>query len=230
MGSIFGAGSSIELGKGRVTATKTATRNGSRGTALGLDLKNDAVATIASCTPYVVEVTIAGTAPILFHRWSCEDVAAKGSAAKGSAAKRTDNVESYVYRDAQGLICLPGEYLRQSVIHAAKYRQDPRSPRKSAMDMFKAGVVVLTELAPLGKADWDYLDQRRVTVQRSAITRVRPAFLAGWRATVLLQVQTPEYIEPTFLLAVLGDAGRLVGVGDNRPSYGRFQVVEFRQL
>jgi hypothetical protein len=172
-------------------------------------------------------VTIEGVAPILFHRWSNEDVETKGNAAKGSRTKKTDNVESYVYRLPNGHIGLPGEYLRQAIIAAAKYRQDPRSSRKSAMDLFKAGVVSLTELADLGKKDWDYLDKRRVTIQRSAITRTRPAFLTGWRAEFDLQVGLPEYIDSGMLLEVIGAAGRFVGLADFRPTYGRFVVVKF---
>lgn len=169
-------------------------------------------------------------APILFHRWSCEAVAEKASAAKGSAAKKTDNVESYVYRCDDGTIGIPGEYLKGAIAGpqgAAKYRQDPRSPRKSALDLYKAGVVPLTLVASLGKKDWDYLDQRRVTVQRAGVTRMRPAFLAGWQATFDLQVLIPEYIAPADLLEVISNAGRLVGLADYRPTYGRFQVTRF---
>lgn len=200
--------------------------NGQTGSALA-ETSNDGAFTVEMSTPYIAEVTIQGTSAILFHRWSCEDVEAKGKAAKGSKAKKTDNVEAFVWRNEGGEICLPGEYLRQTMIHAAKYRQDPRSPRKSAMDLFKAGVVSLTELASLGKGEWDYLDMRRVTIQRNAITRIRPAFLAGWEATVQLQVLTPEYISPDLLLGVISDGGRLIGVADHRPTYGRFQVTKF---
>ena len=144
--------------------------------------------------------------------------------------QKTDNIESYVYRNSEGNLCIPGEYLRQSVIQSAKYRQDPRSPRKSAMDLFKAGLVSLTELADTGKKDWDYLDQRRVVIQRSGVTRTRPALLAGWSATFQLEVLIPEYIDSNFLYEVLSQAGRLIGIGDFRPSYGRFQIVKFEQL
>ena len=189
---------------------------------------NDAEVDIVSGMPYIATVTIEGTASLLFHRWSNEAVAAKAGAAKNSKAKKSDNVESYVSRDEKGMICLPGEYLRQSIIYAAKFRQDPRSPRKSAMDLYKAGVVALTELASLGSKDWDYLDARRVVIQRSAVTRQRPAFNKGWRATIDLSVLVPEYIEPSTLLEVIGQAGRLIGVGDFRPTYGRFAIVDFK--
>lgn len=178
--------------------------------------------------PYSVKIGIVGVADLLWHRWNVESVAEKAAAAKGSKAKKTDNTESYVWRDDRKHICLPGEYFRQAVIHAAKYLQDPRSPRKSAMDLFKAGLLMLTELASLGTDTWDYLDQRRVTVQRNGLTRVRPAMHKGWRATFEAQVILPEYITRDILNAAIQNAGRLVGVGDFRPTYGRFQVVEFK--
>lgn len=207
-------------------------------TAVG-QVSNDGAADIAVTEPYNVSVTIRGSSTMLFHRWSNEAVAEKAASAKGSAAKKTDNVESYVYRNQDGHICLPGRYLIGSLTDprngAAKYRQDPRSPRKSALDLYRAGVVAAADLAPINSASapsepcatWDYLDSQKVNVQRNGITRTRPAFLAGWTATVDLLVLTPEYISPTDLHDVVSMAGRLVGVGDFRPTFGRFQVTRF---
>lgn len=180
--------------------------------------------------PYQVAVTIEGSAALLFHRWNCDAVEEKAKAAKGSAAKKTDNIESYIYRNDAGEICLPGEYLRQAIIHAAKFRQDPRSPRKSAMDLFKAAIVPMTELASLGVTDWDYEDRRRVTVQRSGITRIRPAMKAGWKCEVELLCNIPEYVDTLLLRQVIDDAGRLIGVGDFRPTFGRFTVANWTIL
>lgn len=191
---------------------------------------NGADASIELELPYSVEIAAEGTSALLFHRWNNESVAAKAKAAKGSKAKKTDDIESYVYRDKKGEICIPGEYFRQSIIEAAKYAQDPRSPRKSARDLFKAGIVVLDELCSLGTKDWDYLDQRRVLVQRNGVTRMRPAFAAGWKTTARFTVLLPEYINPHLLHDRLSAAGRLVGVGDFRPTYGRFNVTKFELL
>lgn len=190
-------------------------------------VSNDGGTDISYSEPYIASLTLTGVAPLLFHRWSCDAVEEKAKAAKGSKSKKTDNIESYVYRDEKGILGLPGEYVRQSVIMAAKFRQDPRSPRKSAMDLYKAGVVSLTELASLGAKDWDYLDRRRVTIQRSAITRERPAMRSGWEVKVDLQILTPEYISPDALSDVLTNAGRLIGVGDFRPTFGRFRLSAF---
>lgn len=180
--------------------------------------------------PYRSQVTIKGVAPILFHRWNCESVESKSKARKGSAEKKSDDVQSYVYRTEGGEIAIPGEYLRGAIIGAAKFMQDPRSPRKSAADLFKAAIVSLTELASLGAKDWDYLDKRRVTIQRNAITRSRPAMNIGWTATFILQVNLPEYVDEHLLNATIQNAGRLIGLADFRPSYGRFAVTAFEIL
>lgn len=188
---------------------------------------NGGKSAIEAGLPYVVNVTVEGASDMLFHRWNCESVDAKSKAAKNSKAKKEDDIESYVWRNEKGELCIPGEYFRQSVIHAAKFKQDPRSPRKSAMDLFKAGVVSLTPLATIGSKQWDYLDTRRVTVQRAGVNRTRPALRTGWSASLQFQILTPEYIDPVLFQDVLGTAGRLVGVGDFRPTYGRFFATKF---
>ncbi len=185
--------------------------------------------TIDFARPYIAQVTIRGVGDSLFHAWNSESVAAKAGAAKGSKAKKTDDIESYVYRNEKGEICIPGSYLRGSIVNAAKFRQDPRSPRKSAMDMFKAGVVALTPLASLGTKDWDYIDRQRVVLKTSgAFTRERPAMRAGWEASFEFSIQLPEYISSELLSEVIVDAGRLVGVGDHRPTFGRFVTSNFK--
>lgn len=192
-----------------------------------IDRTNGAEHIITQHEPYTVDVTIVGTTDILFHRWNCEAIEAKARSAKGSAAKKSDDIESYLYRNDAGEVCIPGEYLRQAIIAAAKYRQDPRSPRKSAQDLVKAGVVSMTTLASTGVSSYDYEHRCRVQVQRNGITRVRPALKAGWSASFRFAVMLPEYISQTMLHALLCDAGRVVGIGDFRPTYGHFRVTRF---
>lgn len=197
---------------------------------IGPEVTNGAKPVIDASAPYIANARIVGVADLLFHRWNVEAVEAKGKAAKGSKAKKSDDIESYVYRNDGNELCVPGEYVRQAVIHAAKFRQDPRSPRKSAMDLFKAGVVALTPLASLGASVWDYEHRCRVQVQRAGVTRCRPAMKVGWSIEVQLLVNLPEYIPPDVLHDVLVNAGRLIGLADFRPTYGRFQVTGFEVL
>jgi hypothetical protein len=129
-----------------------------------------------------------------------------------------------------GHLAVPGEYLRQSILNAAKFRQDPRSPRKSAQDLYKAGVQSLTTLSDFGFKDWHYIHRCRVTVQRNGITRSRPAIKAGWNLKFRLLICTPEYITPHDLIETLTNAGRLIGIGDSRPTYGRYVVKSWKVL
>jgi hypothetical protein len=199
-----------------------------RGTSLVTELgepSNNGHRVIETGEPYIAAFTLRGTSDFLFHRWNVDAVEEKSKAAKGSKAKKSDDVESYVYRSPAGELAIPGEYLRQAIIAASKYKQDPRSPRKSAADLFKAAIVSQTDLAPLGIKTWDYLDRRRVQVQRNGITRSRPAIKSGWQARFELAVLTPEYVGFDLLHEVVVNAGRLIGIGDFRPTFGRFSVV-----
>ncbi len=188
---------------------------------------NGAKKSIEMSEPFIVSVTFQGTSDMLFHRWNAEAVDEKAKAKKNSVAKKTDDLESYIYRNDRGEICIPGEYFRMSCIAAAKFKQDPRSPRKSAMDLFKAAIVVLSPLCSLGKEKWDYEDRRRVVIQRSGINRTRPAIKNGWVCTCEFMIQLPEYIDLDLFIDTIGYAGRLCGVGDFRPSYGRFAIKSY---
>jgi hypothetical protein len=207
------------------------TKEKNRFTALGGEVPTNGAANgLEIQQPYRVLVEIQGVCPIMFHRWNCESVASKAAAKKGSAEKKSDDVESYVYRNEKKEICIPGEYLRGAIIAAAKFQQDPRSPRKSAADLFKASIVSLIELASLGVKDWDYLDKRRVVIQRNGITRSRPAMREGWKAQFILMVNLPEYIDEQLLNSTIQAAGKLIGLADFRPSYGRFNITKFKVL
>lgn len=194
--------------------------------ALG-EVTNGGSDSIAHGEPYSVSVTVEGSADFLFHRWNAEAVDTKALAVKGSKSKKTDDIESYVYRTEDGELAIPGEYFRMAIVNAAKFKQDPRSPRKSAMDLYKAAIVPLTNLAGLGTSKWDYEDRRRVMVQRNGINRTRPAMRVGWTVSFDLLVNLPEYVDRTSLRETIEQAGRLIGVGDFRPTFGRFGIVRF---
>lgn len=182
--------------------------------------------------PFTAHFTIQGTADLLFHRWSDDAVEEKAKAAKGSKAKKEDNIESYVYRNEKSQICMPGRYIQRAIVEAARFHQDPRSPRKMAKDLVQAGIITEPLLSPMliegaPTDDWDYLDRQRVVIQRSAITRVRPAFVSGWQVQFSVMSLLPEYVTPEFLRRLVDDAGKFIGLADFRPTYGRFVVVRW---
>jgi hypothetical protein len=210
-----------------------AVKNGQDITGIG-GVSNDGEAAIS--LPFTIMLTVEGTADLLFHRYSADEVAEKGAAAKGSKAKKTDNIEAYLYRNTDGYICMPGRYLQRALQEAGRFQQDPRSPRKSALDLCKAGLVVTPILSPVipqaadgPTQEWDYLDRQRVVVQRNAVTRVRPAFTTGWRCDLEIMSLLPEYLTPAFVRRLADDAGRFIGLADFRPTYGRFNIIRWSE-
>ncbi len=187
------------------------------------------VLTNAVQRPYSVEVSICGTADVLFHRYDTENVEAQAKAAKGSKQKKTDNVEAYVYRCKDGTLGLPGIVFKACLADAAKSFQDPRSPRKSARDLVRAAVAV-QDGATFGKKTWDYIDKRRAVVGMAAVTRHRPALEAGWKISFVVDVLDPEYVSIEFLSELVNRAGRSLGLCDYRPDFGRFRVEKFKRL
>lgn len=191
---------------------------------------------IQDTEPYRALVEITGVADLILHRYNCDAVEVKSKSKKGSETKKTDDLESYVYRDDKGHICLPGTYIYGSMTDkargAARYMQDPRSPRKSAVDLFRAGIVVETTLAKLndGVKEWGYVLKTRVIVNGSAIPRMRPSFVSGWKARFVISVILAEYITPEILRNVIQMAGKFVGIADWRPTYGRFDLTHFEIL
>ena len=143
--------------------------------------------------------------------------------------KKQDNIKNYVYRNEENQICIPGRYIVRAIVEAGRSYHDPRSARKMSKDLVQAGVICEEILSPVlvaGKPveDWEYLDQQRVVIQRNAITRTRPAFTKGWECEFTLTSLLPEYITPEFLRILVDEAGRIIGIGDFRPSHGRFVV------
>jgi hypothetical protein len=59
---------------------------------------------------------------------------------------------------------------------------------------------------------------------------VRPAIRTGWKVEVDFMVTLPEYVSPEMLQGMVVDAGRLIGVGDFRPTFGRFNMTGFEMI
>lgn len=60
-------------------------------------------------------------------------------------------------------------------------------------------------------------------VQRARIIRVRPMFPTGWKLKFTIEYDE-SIINSRALVKAMVDAGSLIGLGDNRPRFGRFVV------
>jgi len=114
----------------RTSIPSVATKEAGNGSVVALDAS------------YAVEVVLVGTAAILFHRWDDASVERKSKAAKGSQAKKSDDVESYVYRTIDGEIGIPSKNFKACLREAGRSLPDPRSPRKSARDLVQSAIQI----------------------------------------------------------------------------------------
>lgn len=183
--------------------------------------------------PYKLEIEVTGTSPLLMHNYNVEAVEEKTKAKKNSAIKKSDNVESYCYRDEEGYLCVPTNNFIASLGMAAKSEADPRSPRKSAHDLIRGAIIpgqLLARFLPKTKK-WDYEDKQRCVVQQSAVPRIRPAMKSGWKINFDILIQVPDYISPEFVHHLANNAGLLCGLCDGRKiGYGRFRVTKFEMV
>lgn len=73
-------------------------------------------------------------------------------------------------------------------------------------------------------ADGRFFDLRPARIQGRTINRARPIFLQ-WAARFTVSYDA-EFIDHSDVLNILEQAGRRIGVGDYRPTHGRFTVEE----
>lgn len=191
------------------------------------NVSNGAADLVALAQPYTVDVTVEGTGKMLMHCWNIEAISEKAAAKKNSATKKTDNLESYVLRDEKGRIVVPTLNFCASIRTAGKSFADPTSPRKSMHDRLKAIIIPENEFGLIngGTKDWDFVDRRRVVIQRAGITRERPGFYEGWKITFRITVLEPEFLPLPRLIEIMDNAGKFQGLGDFRPTFGRYRIA-----
>src|SRR5580658_8366049 len=98
--------------------------------------------------PYIAVIQLTGTSPLLMHNWNIEEIESKQKSKKGSTERKTDNIESFAYRDENGNVGVPSKCLIAALADAGRYIPDPRSPRKSCRDLVKGGIQSVGVVSP----------------------------------------------------------------------------------
>ncbi len=133
-----------------------------------------------------------------------------------------------LYLDAKGRPAVPVDWLLAALKEGARHVKlgkqaqagifDPGTPYFAlAFDGPKKGGLDALY------ADGRFCDYRGVGVNGKRVMRSRPCF-PGWSLTFSLDFD-PETIEGAQIEAALETAGRLKGIGDYRPRFGRFVVT-----
>lgn len=187
---------------------------------------------------YSVDVTVKGVSPLLQHRFPVPDFSnlSKGGKKSTGSPDYSNEWRAHLYVDGDKIF-QPSTHFEGALIKAAASFKVVGRRGRTYRDLFSSAIIIDPEkiyhTVPVPEdldTDADkplYLDVRPVVIQRARIVRVRPAFKAGWELSFEILVNDDE-IQSDLLQDVLILAGRMVGIGDFRPRFGRFSVVEFR--
>jgi len=182
-----------------------------------------------------VKLKLIGTSPLLQHnnrladptsRWSKSLKALTGKRNKTDddfmEIKRTEWIGG-LWQDSSGKIAVSADHVLALAISGAR--------KLKLGKLIQAGVIVARESFPLiydGPKDIDKLfsekfcDYRPVKVGQSTTMRARPRF-DSWAVEVEVLVDN-DIIDSSNVVQSFEIAGRMCGLGDYRPRYGRFEV------
>ena len=169
------------------------------------------------------KVRIRGTKSLLMH--SPEGmIGDKPKLRRGEHLEPRMEAESYLYKDADGRICMPATCIKACIREAGRnYKISGR--RTTFASMVRAGLEIAPSMVPLIHNQWQ-VDVRSVVIQRQRILRARPKF-NDWSLEFEINNGDPTIIHQDTLEKILTDAGRYYGLGDFRPEFGLFEVEEF---
>lgn len=187
-----------------------------------------------------LNITITGTRPLLMHSLRLLnkfDPLAKEKSRYTTIRKKTeaDEIEiqriewlGSLYHDEQLGPYLPSENIEAMIVEGAKLSKGGRD--------VKRGVTLLEDRVPLqyeGPRDIKglynggnspFIDARGVRNQAARVIRCRPIFLQ-WSANFTVAFDSTVIRSADILVGFISDAGRLCGLGDYRPKFGRFDVT-----
>ncbi len=186
-----------------------------------------------------INFKIRGVTPLLMHSSQLSDPLNKYTKAlKKITAIRKKTEEHYVemgriemlgglYWSKEYGLHLPGENIEACLIAAAKF--------KKLGTAFKRGAQVVELSCPLKgtgapatpeeiAADDNFKYVKSVKVGTARIMRTRPIF-ENWETEFTVMFD-PSQLQTEDILEAANSAGMMVGLGDWRPRFGKFEVVE----
>ncbi len=172
----------------------------------------------------VYRVKIRGTRPLLMH--APTEIGDKPTRRRGEHLPPEKEAEMYLYKDEEGRIVIPAVNIKACIRDAGR-NYKVRGRRTTFAAMIRAGIDIRPyPYVPLKHKGWA-VDSRPVVVQRQRIIRNRPRF-DEWELEFTIVNKDPTVIHADTLKRILEDAGKWYGLGDFRPEFGLFEVVEFK--
>lgn len=173
-----------------------------------------------------VKVKIRGISDYLQHQRLVEDES--DSLKKKGEIDYSNDAEKAVYIDKDIGCYIPSKHIRACLVKAGAAFKISGGGNKTFKDLINAVIVIDPDRIPLGKKTFDFKHQEFVKLRgKDQILRTRPAFKEGWEAEFNLLIMEEERLPVKVMKEIFEYAGKFVGIGDWRPHYGRFELVEF---
>lgn len=186
-----------------------------------------------------LEVTLTGERPMLQHNGRLANpIDAYVRRLKGLTGKRkkTDEDLSAIaqveargacWETPDGMLGVPNEAVWRCLYDAAKAYKLGEDIKRALL--FENAVMPLLLDGEPVKCDeflstWDHIFYKSVKIGRARTMRARPRIPLPWSSTHRFELLT-DVIDAESLVPVVDRAGRLVGIGDWRPTYGRFTAT-----
>lgn len=176
-----------------------------------------------------------GVCPLLMHNGQLADPLNKHTKSiKEVSSKRKKTDEDFeelarrewlggLYLNEDDKLILPADLLLASLIGGAK-KSKLGKQFAPAVFIDKDPLLKIGDSRPARELweDGRYVDTRGVKVSMSRVMRTRPRF-DKWSLTVDCLIN-PTIVDPPTVLRAWEDAGQMIGLGDYRPRFGRFNV------
>lgn len=211
--------------------------SGTQGEASSSEMSSASVTAIADpSNPYrSLTLRIRGVSPLLMHSGQMADprnrFAKEMRRITSKRAKTEADYEQLAKLEWMGSLylsngepCIPGEVIEAAFVEAA---------RKNKRGQIAKAAILSDGFWPLeydGPRTPDALwqDERfrlsvGVRVQRNRVIRTRPIF-RQWAANVTIEY-LPDILNRQDVIETVSVLGRIIGLGDWRPRFGRFEVV-----
>jgi hypothetical protein len=184
-----------------------------------------------------IKFTIHGVSPLLLHNGQTADpLNTFSKQLKAVSGKRKKTDEDYaemsriewhaaLYVDKDGYLILPSSLLESCIYDGAKKSKLGKAFKSAVFVNDDAKLDIGTKKK--GTELWgdaNYRDVRGVRVGQSRVMRTRPIF-RNWACSFVVMYDAEQVNEGEVIRAVR-DAGANSGVGDFRPRFGRFEIVE----
>ena len=169
-----------------------------------------------------VTVRIKGVAPLLMNRFVIKKDEQETAKRRDEQFDPKEDAEKALYRNSKGCFA-PSTWIEACLRDTAKeFKGKGRGSLKATV---LASVFVEPDEIPLNKKTYDEIDQRPAVIQRQRIVKSRPKF-NSWELEFAVNFDEKRIRKET-LKQILEEAGQTKGIGDYRPKFGRFEVVEF---